>query len=283
MDPFIVDKIKSLQDYFQDRGNIVMVFLFGSRVSQTHADSDWDIGIYFKPLSGKLEWEIKEEFSDEKDIYLDLTKILETDNVDLVVLNRCPAHLADVVVREGHPILIKDRSLYLDFLLTIGHHAADYRMLMQDYFEIYERSSSLSQEDTIRLQKRVIFLEAELKDFSYYKDFGFSDYQGNAHKKREIERWVENIMNAVLDIAKIILSSHKSEIPETYRDTIEKLSKLGLAEQVIQLLVQWIQLRNILAHEYLDLRWQRIRDFLDHGEDAFSQFLEFVKKMLTQE
>ena len=281
MDPFIVNKIKSLQDYFHDHQDILMVFLFGSRVGQSHADSDWDIGIYFKPLLGNLEREVREEFAGEKDIYLDLTRILKTDNIDLVVLNRCPAHLADVIVREGHPVLIRDRNLYLDFLLTISGEAQDYRMLMQDYFAIYERSASLSQEDRIRLEKRVIFLETELKDFLYYKEFGLADYEGNVHKKREIERWVENIMNTVLDISKIVLSSHKSEIPETYRDTIEKLSKLGLPDDVIQLLAGWIQLRNILAHEYLDLRWKRIRNFLDQGEEASLRYLKFVKKILS--
>lgn len=281
MDSETLEKIELLKDYFQNRDDISFVFLFGSRVNKTKRNSDWDIGIYFKPLSGSAEWESPKIYEEENPIYLDLSRILGTDTVDLVVLNCCPSHMADAIVRQGHPILIKDRSLYLDFLLIVGQHAEDFRILMHDYFLIYHRSSSLSQEDRIRLEKRIIFLENELKDFSWYKKFTPSDYQENVYKRREIERWVENIMNAVLDIAKVILSAHKIDMPETYRDTIEKLSGLGLSIGVIQPLAQWIQLRNILAHEYLELRWRRMHDFLDQGQEVFLGFLEFAKKMLV--
>ena len=92
---------------------------------------------------------------------------------------------------------------------------------------------------------------------------------------------MENIINAILDISKILLASQKIEMPETYRDTIEKLSNLGLSKNPIILLTKWIRLRNILAHEYLDLRWKKIEDFLNNGEDVCEQFLKFVKPMVV--
>ena len=61
MDAFTADRVKFLKDYFQRREDVVFVFLFGSRLADAHRESDWDIGIYFKPLSVRLELESEEK------------------------------------------------------------------------------------------------------------------------------------------------------------------------------------------------------------------------------
>ena len=273
--------IELLISYLLYQEDVSFAFLFGSRLEKARSGSDWDIGIYITPLdSNILEWENPRIWAKENKVFSDLTKILKTDNIDLIILNRIPAHLADVIVREGLELVVKDRVLFLDFLLTVSREAEDYRSLVEDYYEIYQRSSSLSKEDRVSLEKRIVFLENELKDFSYYKEFKFSDYQTDFHKKRELERWIENIINAIIDISKVILSSHKSEIPETYREIVEKMSRFKLPDETVELLAGWTRLRNILAHEYLDMRWHRIRDFLDRGEDICLDFLTSIKRML---
>ena len=273
--------IELLISYLLYQEDVSFAFLFGSILEKARSGSDWDIGIYITPLdSNILEWENPRIWAKENKVFSDLTKILKTDNIDLIILNRIPAHLADVIVREGLELVVKDRVLFLDFLLTVSREAEDYRSLVEDYYEIYQRSSSLSKEDRVSLEKRIVFLENELKDFSYYKEFKFSDYQTDFHKKRELERWIENIINAIIDISKVILSSHKSEIPETYREIVEKMSRFKLPDETVELLAGWTRLRNILAHEYLDMRWHRIRDFLDRGEDICLDFLTSIKRML---
>lgn len=48
-------KIEQLKDYFAERDDIVMAFLFGSRAkSRSQALSDWDIGVYFTPESASV-------------------------------------------------------------------------------------------------------------------------------------------------------------------------------------------------------------------------------------
>ncbi|MBI3755610.1 MAG: nucleotidyltransferase domain-containing protein, partial [Deltaproteobacteria bacterium] len=50
--------IKLLQPYFEKRDDIIMAFLFGSWASDKGGmESDVDVAVYFKPKTGRLEWE----------------------------------------------------------------------------------------------------------------------------------------------------------------------------------------------------------------------------------
>lgn len=61
-------------------------------------------------------------------------------------------------------------------------------------------------------------------------------------KRRIIERWVEGICSATLDIAKLILASEKTRMPKTYEQTLYYFAELvGFSE--------FANLRNILALE----------------------------------
>ncbi|OPX29921.1 MAG: hypothetical protein B1H08_02855 [Candidatus Omnitrophica bacterium 4484_171] len=278
-----IKKINLVKSYFEKRQDIAFAFLFGSVKNNTaHAGSDWDIGIYFKPENNRLKWEERRIWPQEADIFSHLVNIIGTDNIDLVVLNRASPDIADIIVRRGESLIIKDRNIFLEFLLRVSSEAEDYRNLVEEYYDIYERSSSLSREDRANLEKRIIFLENELKDFSYYKEYTFVLYEKDCHKKRELERWVENIINVVIDISKIIVSSNKITIPASYREVVEKMSFAGVEKDIISPLTNWTHLRNILAHEYLQLRWERIKDFLDKGEIVCNKFLKAVKNLLDR-
>jgi uncharacterized protein YutE (UPF0331/DUF86 family) len=40
---------------------------------------------------------------------------------------------------------------------------------------------------------------------------------------------------------------------------------------------QFAKLRNILAHEYLDIRFEQIRKFIEDAEPGYKKLLEFVE------
>jgi len=41
-----------------------------------------------------------------------------------------------------------------------------------------------------------------------------------------------------------------------------------------------VELRNILVHEYLDIRWGKISDFLKNGRPYLEEFLSRIKNFL---
>lgn len=274
MDNEVNKKIKLLKDYLNSEDSIILAFLFGSQANNlSHKSSDWDIGIYLK-LKESQDTEIFDE------IWAKVEEILDSE-VDLILLNDAPPLLVSRIIREGLPLVIKDRKFYLDFLLKITEEAEFFLRFFDDYYKIYQRAKSLNEIDKARLEKIIIFLENSIKEFSEFKNLTFKEYQKDIFKRRNVERWIENIMNSVLDISKIILAGEKREIPETYRKIILKLSlELNFDDDIQKNLSKWVELRNILAHEYLEIRWQKIENFLYNAKTYLEEFLRSVKKFL---
>lgn len=130
------EMIKILKDYFEKREGVLMAFLFGSYArALSHRESDVDIAVYFRPKSDHLEWEEFDiEYDTEDEIWLDVERLLKR-NVDLVVLNRARSCIANSAI-NGIPIIIKDRGLYLDFMLRVTTEAEDFRETVEDYWQI---------------------------------------------------------------------------------------------------------------------------------------------------
>lgn len=276
-------KLADLKHFFSQKPEISMAFVFGSHAKgQPISESDVDIAVYFKPIGRELEWEEERDYNEDR-LWVEIESIVGQDT-DLVVLNRARSTLASEILRTGIPIIIKDRGLYLRFLLTISSAAEDFRKIIMDWWAIKERSRSLTEEDRLKLVNIADFLTTELEDSSEFTAINQSEYFSNPHKRRELERLVENIANASIDIAKTILASQKERLPDTYVKIMLSLGKLpGFDEKVAENLSNLAKLRNLLAHEYLDIRFAKIRKFLDSAADLYGYLLDFTKKFLEQE
>ncbi len=277
-------KIQKLKTYFEKRDDIVMAFLFGSQATgRTMYDSDWDIAVYFKPVVEPVEWEEQNrEYPEEDHVWNDCIDIVKTDSVDLIVLNRVPASIADRAI-HGIPLVIKDRALLLRFMHIITREADDYREFVHGFYTISQRSASLIKEDREDLERTIYFLEEELGRYEYFSRMGAAEYQNDVSKRNDVERWIEKIVTASIDIAQTTLSSQKKLIPGTYRDAMTHVVWFfKLPEDFIGKFERWVKLRNVLAHEYLDIKWKKISDFIQNSESYFQKFLEAAKNFLRE-
>jgi len=274
--------IKKLNNYFERHKDISFAYLFGSTVSgNTHSESDIDIGVYFVPKTKELEYESNVEHENEDKIWLDLEKITGK-KTDMVVLNRAPVTLFYSVLQNGQKIFARDENLLSRLYLSISLSAEDFRYFVSDFLKIRERSNSLNEIDRDRLSRMTVFLEKELEDFEKFKKIDQIVYMSDTDIKRNLERWVENIVNSSIDMAKIILASEIKQIPETYRLIIENLGVVdGFDQSVATALSGFSKMRNILAHEYLDIRFAQIKKFLDESEESYKYLVDFVKKFIT--
>ncbi len=123
--------LEIMQKYFDQREDVAFAFLFGSSArGKIRREGDVDVAVYFRPEEG-LEWEsVKKRYPGESRIALDLERLLRKE-VDLIVLNRAKAVLADEAIRKGKPIVMKDRDLFLEFLCVISDEAEQ----MRDWIE----------------------------------------------------------------------------------------------------------------------------------------------------
>lgn len=274
-------KIKKLKEYFIRNPQIVMAYLFGSYAKgKQMQESDFDIAVYFKSENNKIECEEIRQYPQEDKIWSDVEKIVGCQT-DFIVLNRVASTLAFEILRTGKPIIIKDSGIFIDFYLLTSSTAEDFRKFIKDFWEIEQRSASLSETDKIRLIKRIKFLEDEISAYSIFTDIDLEIYTKDRIKRLSVERWIENIVNASIDIAKILLASEKKKIPETYRETLELLSIYsGFNKQDANKLAEFSRLRNILAHEYLDIRFEQIKKFIQEAKPVYKNLIVHVKKLL---
>lgn len=128
------------------------------------------------------------------------------------------------------------------------------------------------------------FLKDELKEYCHFQNLDSNTYESNSTERRNVERWIENLVNASIDLAKIILAAEQKKIPESYKKTLQLLAILpGFDEKTAYKLAKFSPLRNILAHEYLDIRFQKIQQFLQEAEPIYKSLIEFVTKFLQFE
>lgn len=276
-------KIKQLKDYFKKHEDVVMAFLFGSQAKErAHAGSDWDIAVYFKPEGWRIERETQDRdfFEARQNMRSELSGILKTDSVDLVVLNQAYMPVAASAL-NGIPLVIKNRRIYIEFMLIVTKEAYDFYRTAHNYYEIFSRSASLGKDDAVSLEKRLTFLEAELGSMDRYKDISWQEYQLNEEKRKIIERTIENLANAAIDISQIVLAASRKPAPGSYREILlEAAALLSLSEQEARAFSGGAEVRNILAHEYLDYRWQDMRWFLENVVSLIPLFIQNVKKFL---
>lgn len=125
----------TLKNYFEERKDVAFAFLFGSAIKgKVRKEGDVDIGVYFWP-ENDIEWEeFEKTYPVEARIGLDLERLLKKE-VDLVVLNRARAILADEIVRKGIPIIIKNEWLFVNFLCVVSDEAEYVREWLSSYYK----------------------------------------------------------------------------------------------------------------------------------------------------
>ncbi len=267
----IQGKIGLLKDYFARRDDVVMAFVFGSYASGHEVlESDFDLAVYF--IHGM------EGIGKEDEIWSDVSGIVKKE-IDLVCLNNAPASLISDVIKRGISLVIKDEKLYWDIYLRMSMEAEDFLEFANDYFKIYKMAQSLTPEQKVRLLERLQFLNEEMKEIEGFKKLTFDEYKTDKTKRRNIERWAENNINASIDIAKIILASEKKMMPKTYEEALRDFGILvGLDEEDSRKFSRFANLRNILAHEYLEILYERLKNFIEGFPPLSKKITDFLDK-----
>lgn len=141
----------------------------------------------------------------------------------------------------------------------------------------------INQEQQVSIIRRLSFMDMELADLQAYTHLDYAQYQRDRKSRRDVERIIENLLNASLDIAKIMLAGEDKEVPATYRQVFMRLGEEGILDKDLAInLAEMVRTRNILAHQYLDIRWELVKDFLTNGVDIIREFRRQVEKRLPE-
>ena len=104
--------------------------------------------------------------------------------------------------------------------------------------------------DESKFIPHIDYLERELLFRSQYeKEIDWRVYQSQRSKRLEIERWVESLINATLDISKMFLSIMGEEVPETSREVLFRVGgRIYEKEKEAETFSELASIRNTLAH-----------------------------------
>lgn len=138
----------------------------------------------------------------------------------------------------------------------------------------------LAERDRERLIKHLEFLVGELADFQKFAGYSWNDYQFDRDKRRNIERWIENIANSVIDIAKILIAAENYPIPQSYREILFAFGAKYFNEEFGKKIERWATLRNVVTHEYLDIKWNTVKSFLDNSKPLLDEVESKVRGIL---
>ena len=120
------DLAAMLEKYFISRTDVRLAFLFGSAArGRLSRESDVDIAVYF---------EGGYSLNSKNDLWRDLERLLDRE-VDLLVLNKDNPTLAWSAMR-GVPLLIRDYTFYLDYMLQVSREAEDFQDFIIDLWKM---------------------------------------------------------------------------------------------------------------------------------------------------
>jgi uncharacterized protein YutE (UPF0331/DUF86 family)/predicted nucleotidyltransferase len=250
--------------------HLLFGFLFGSAAAgRLRSDSDLDVAVY-QVSDGYLEIEAARDLEREADIQVALERATQR-NVDLLVLNRAPASVCAAALISGRPVLMRDRAFYTRYFLAATAVASDFLETEREYRAVRDRSRSLSAIDRSRLERILDFIGTELSDRDRFRNVTLDRYHGDRDLRRNLDRWVEMLINAAIDIGKIVLASERRDVPYTYGQIPAELEAVEPFSDLAGRLRPLAPLRNILAHEYLELRFGRVERFVASGAAAVEE------------
>jgi len=115
-----------------------------------------------------------------------------------------------------------------------------------------------------RITESLQFIASEMKEFdAEYANKTWENYQQDKKLQKLMDRTLENILTALIEICGTILAQEGSSV-ENYLQALKECSaKLGFSCDDQEALAKLALQRNRLAHRYLNFRWQAIAMFIN--------------------
>lgn len=127
-------------------------------------------------------------------------------------------------------------------------------------------------------------LEFIMKEIIDYKNnFGILTYQEytslNGLKIKALERTIENILNALIELSGTISIERGFKV-DNYYSALRKGARLvGVDEEKAEELAELANVRNNLVHRYLDTKWEIVREF----QEKLPLITIFIKRVFEIE
>lgn len=120
-----------LAPYFAQRGEVLLAYLFGSAAQgRTNKLSDIDIALLVDEEKFK-RIDVQEPYGYKATVIADLMALLNTCEIDLVLLHEATPLLANEVISDGYLLFSRDEELRIAFEASVKHRYVDTKPLRE--------------------------------------------------------------------------------------------------------------------------------------------------------
>lgn len=113
-----------------------------------------------------------------------------------------------------------------------------------------------------RIPETVQFIAKEMKEYDdEYAKLTWEEYQRDSKMQKIVDRTVENILNALVEVCGTILAE-EGKTAENYAEVLKKAAEmLDFKRDETRELSKLASHRNRLVHRYLNMKWQAIKAY----------------------
>jgi uncharacterized protein YutE (UPF0331/DUF86 family) len=117
-----------------------------------------------------------------------------------------------------------------------------------------------------RIAETVQFITREMKEFDdEYTKVTWDEYQRDSKTQKIIDRTVENILNALVEICGTVLAE-EGKTADNYGETLRMAADMfGFKKDESKEFAKLASHRNRLVHRYLNMKWQAIRAYKEQA------------------
>jgi len=244
--------IPQVTAYLKSNPHIIFAYLFGSLAKGKQQPlSDVDIAVYLKQGASVVECKLA--------ILGRLIDILQTDEIDLVVLNAVNLPLVINVLKSKKIIVDKEpfkRQLYSKGDICM----VDETLILRKLSELDEYYGQIKEYDKITV----------------------AQYSDDWKIQRIIERTLQMMIETCVDIASHIIADKGYRVPKSYSDTFKVLHEENIvSSKLFNSLNKMAKFRNIVVHHYdnvdaeivVGILKKDLKDFMSY-KNAIISFLK---------
>lgn len=135
--------------------------------------------------------------------------------------------------------------------------------------------------DKALILRKFTELEEYLKQVREFSGISLEEYSRDWKVQRIVERTLQMMIEACVDIANHIISDKECRIPKGYADTFRVLYEEGFLEkELFETMERMTKFRNIVVHHYDKVDEAVVVDILKRHLDDFLQYRDAILKLL---
>lgn len=254
------------------RHHVQAAYLIGSTLTST-ADALSDVDLAVLPPSGVdwLDWYNR--------VSADVTRLLDADNLDLILLDQAPLSLQARCVMTGERLI--DSKTQSDWEERVLARYTDLAHWRRENWQITRRvarqgiTSELNMVDQERVQRFVFLIRDAVREL---KTLASAEVElSEKYNQALVEYYLRIACEAALDLGRHVIVKMGLGAPQEYRDVGRILGEHGIVPTALGKKIEDMAgLRNVLVHLYWDVDTTRLDKILAEDLDTFDQFIQHI-------